>query len=197
MNVLIIAKEGKNKIMRKDLQKSLKRGHIDPFQLSTFQRIMLTTDGTLTEIMEAYLLEKIQVAKLSQEFITLEKGIIPLNLRKGSTVIERKILLQGKVSGTNFVYAESIIVPERFDKKVQEELEKSKKPIGQLWLEYKIETFREIIASGKEPADEVADYFHISKDQFVLFRTYLVFVNKKPIMMITEKFPESFFINAF
>lgn len=183
--------------MRKDLQKSLKRGHIDPFQLSTFQRIMLTTDGTLTEIMEAYLLEKIQVAKLSQEFITLEKGIIPLNLRKGSTVIERKILLQGKVSGTNFVYAESIIVPERFDKKVQEELEKSKKPIGQLWLEYKIETFREIIASGKEPADEVADYFHISKDQFVLFRTYLVFVNKKPIMMITEKFPESFFINAF
>jgi chorismate-pyruvate lyase len=195
--VLIIAKEGKNKIMRKDLQKSLKHGHIDPFQLSTFQRIMLTTDGTLTEIMEAYLLEKIQVAKLSQEFITLEKGIIPLNLRKGSTVIERKILLQGKVSGTNFVYAESIIVPERFDKKVQEELEKSKKPIGQLWLEYKIETFREIIASGKEPADEVADYFHISKDQFVLFRTYLVFVNKKPIMMITEKFPESFFLNTF
>ena len=183
--------------MRKDLQESLKRGYIDPFQLSTFQRIMLTTDGTLTEIMEAYLLEKIQVAKLSQKFITLEKGINPLNLRKGSNVIERKILLQGEVSGTNFVYAESIIVPERFDKKVQEELEKSKKPIGQLWLEYRIETFREIIASGKEPADEVADYFHISRDQLVLFRTYRVFVNKKPIMMITEKFPESFFLNTF
>lgn len=169
------SKRRQNKIMRKDLQKSLKRGYIDPFQLSTFQRIMLTTDGTLTEIMEAYLLEKIQVAKLSQEFITLEKGIDPLNLKKGSTVIERKILLQGKVSGTNFVYAESIIVPGRFDKKFQEDLEKSKKPIGQLWLEYRIETFREIISSGKEPAGEVADYFHISKDQLVLFRAYRVF----------------------
>lgn len=183
--------------MRKDLQKSLKRGHIDPIQLSTFQRIMLTTDGTLTEIMEAYLLEKIQVTNLSQKFITLEEGINPLNLRKGSNVIERKILLQGKVSRINFVYAESIIVPGRFDKKFQEDLEKSKKPIGQLWLEHKIETFREIIASGKEPANELADYFHISKNQVVLFRSYRVFVNKKPSIMITEKFPESFFLDAF
>ncbi|MCK5504499.1 MAG: DUF98 domain-containing protein [Thermodesulfovibrionia bacterium] len=183
--------------MRRDLQKSLKRHYIDPRQLSTFQRILLTTDGTVTEILEAYLFEKIQVVKLSQGMITLKEGIKPLNLKKGSKVIERKILLQGKVSRKNFVYAKSIIVPERFDKNILDALERSRKPVGQIWLEHKTETFREIIDSAKEPANELSDYFHIPSDQKVLSRTYRVFSNKKPIIMITEKFPESFFLDGF
>jgi len=183
--------------MRPDLQKSLKHSHIDPRQLSTLQRILLTTDGTLTEILEAYFFEKIYVFKLSQRLVTLKDSMKSLNLRKKSTVLERKILLQGKVSRKNFIYAQSLIVPDRFDKRVQEELERSKKPVGQLWLEHKIETFKEIIDSGKESANELADYFHIAKEDLLLSRTYRVFSNKKPIMMITEKFPESFFRDEF
>lgn len=190
-------REIKNSLMRKDLQKSLKRHFIDPRQLSTFQRILLTTDGTVTEILEAYLFEKIQVVKLSQTPVILKKGLKQLKLQKESNVIERKILLQGKVSRKNFIYAESIFVPDRFDQKIQAGLEKSRKPIGQIWLEYKIETFREIIDSGIEPANKLADYFCIKEDDNLLFRTYLVFSNKKPIIMITEKFPESYFLNNF
>ena len=106
-----MTKLDKKSIMRKDLQKSLKRSFIDPRQLSTFQRILLTTDGTVTEMLEAYLFEKIQVAKLSMKEITLSEPFRPLKLAKGSRVISRKILLQGKVSRKNFVYAESIIIP--------------------------------------------------------------------------------------
>lgn len=192
-----MVKEIKNSLMRKDLHNSLKRHFIDPRQLSTFQRILLTTDGTVTEILEAYLYEKIQVVKLSQAPVVLNEDIKPLKLRKGSNVIVRKILLQGKVSRKNFIYAESIIVPDRFDQKVRDGLEKSKKPIGQLWLEYRIETFREIVDSGVEPANDVSEYFQITRDQKVLYRTYHVFSNKKPIIMITEKFPESYFLDSF
>jgi chorismate-pyruvate lyase len=40
--------------MRYDLDQSLTISHIEPSRLSAFQRILLTTDGTLTEILEAY-----------------------------------------------------------------------------------------------------------------------------------------------
>lgn len=189
--------ESKSHLMRRDLQQSLQRHYIDPRQLSTFQRIMLTTDGTLTEILEAYLFEKMQVIKLFQEMIPLKHDIATLDLKEGEKVVERKILLQGKVSRKNFVYAQSIISPGRFDKKIQEQLEKSKKPVGQLWLENKIETFREILDSGKEQAGELSEYFQINKEDPVLYRTYRVFSNRKPIIMITEKFPESFFLEGF
>jgi chorismate-pyruvate lyase len=192
-----MTKDNRNYKMRDDLQKSLDHSHIDPRQLSTLQRILLTTDGTLTEILEAYLFEKIQVQKLSQGLITLKDGIKPLNVKIGASVIEREILLQGKVSRKNFIYAKSIIVPDRFDKNVQEELEHSKKPVGQLWLEYKVETFKEIIDSGKQAAHELAVHFNIAENDLILYRTYRVFSNKKPIMMITEKFPESFFTDNF
>lgn len=192
-----MTQKSKDNIMRRDLQKSLKRHFIDPRQLSTFQRILLTTDGTVTEILEAYLFEKIHVVKLSQGPVTLKDGIKNMNLRKGSKVIERKILLQGKVSRKNFIFARSILVPDRLDNRIQEQLEKSRKPIGQLWLEHKVETFREIIDSGKEPADDLAEYFHIDEDDSLLSRTYRVFSNKKPIIIITEKFPEKYFLDDF
>jgi chorismate-pyruvate lyase len=190
-------KELGEQLMRRDLQESLQRHYIDPRKLSTLQRILLTTDGTVTEILEAYLYEKMQVVKLSQEMIILQEDIGPMDLKKGDEVIERKILLQGKVSLKNFVYAQSIIVPGRFDQKVQKQLEKSRKPVGQLWLEHKVETFREILDSGKVQANELAGFFQVDEQDMLLHRTYRVFSKGLPIIMITEKFPESFFLNNF
>lgn len=180
-------------LMRADLDQSLKRSHIEPASLSTFQRILLTTDGTVTEMLEAYLLENMKVVKLGEGLVTTVKEIPPLKLQRGTPIVERKILLQGKISHKNFLYAESIIVPERLDERFQDGLLKTKTPIGKLWLQHKVETFKEIIDSGKEPAGKLADYFLIGPDDKILFRTYLVFTDRKPVMMITEKFPETYF----
>ena len=180
-------------LMRADLDKSLKRSHIEPASLSTFQRVLLTTDGTVTEMLEAYLLENMKVVKLGEGLVSTVQDIPLLDLQRGTPIIERKILLQGKISHKNFLYAESIIVPERLDEKFQDGLLKSKTPIGKLWLQYKVETFKEIVDSGKEPSGKLADYFLIEKEDKILFRTYLVFTNRKPVMMITEKFPETYF----
>ena len=56
-------------MLRIDLQESLQQSSVDPRQLSSFQRILLTTDGTVTEILEAYLWEAIQIVKLYQDAI--------------------------------------------------------------------------------------------------------------------------------
>lgn len=183
--------------LRQDLHESLSKSHIDPAKLSTFQRILLTTDGTLTEILEAYLFEKIQIIKLFEELITTTQDILPLKVQAGNEIIDRKILLTGKISRRNLIYAESVIVPDRLDEKFKDRLIKSQEPIGRLWLEHKLETFKEIIDSGKEPAADLADYFKIKREDKLLYRTYRVFSNRQPIIMITEKFPESYFLKDF
>ncbi len=187
--------ESNYELMREDLDESLKRSHIEPSSLSTFQRILLTTDGTVTEMLEAYSLENINVIKLSEELVSTVTEIPVLNLPKGTQVIDRKILLQGKISRKNYLYAESIIVPERLDERFQDALLKSETPIGKLWLQYKVETFKEIVDTGKEPIGKLANYFLVEKEDKMLFRTYRVFTNRKPVMMITEKFPERLFLN--
>ncbi len=181
--------------MKTDLEKTLKHNHIDWSNLSYLQRIILINDGTLTNILEAYLLEPIQVLKISEEVEVTTKEIPILELDAGSEVIDRKIFLQGKSSKKNFLYAESKIVLGRLDEDFKNQLLKSQIPIGHLWLQFRLETFKEIIESGKEPANELSTYFIDTepKDQ-LLFRTYRVFSNRKPIMMITEKFPQSYFM---
>ena len=181
-------------MMRIDLHNSLTRSHIDPSALSPFQRILLTTDGTLTDILEAYLFEPIQIVKLSERLVQGVDNIIPLDLNAGSDVIERKILLRGKISSKNFIYAESIIVTERLSEEFKNSLMNSQIPLGRLWVSHKLETFKEIVDSGKEVANDLAYYFGVEKTDKLLSRTYRLFNNRKPIMIITEKFPESYFL---
>jgi chorismate-pyruvate lyase len=179
--------------LNSDWQDSLILNQIDPAQLSQFQRVLLITDGTLTEILEAYLFEKIEVIKLAEHLTPSVGNNSFLEILIGQELLTRKILLQGKKSKQNWVYAESIIVPERLEKKFIERLITSHTPIGKLWLEYKIEVFKEMMSLSRESAGDLSRYFQITPQDFLLSRTYRVFSNRQPIMMITEKFPETYF----
>ncbi len=184
--------------MRTDLQKSLSRHHIELSNLSVFQRILLTTDGTVTDILESYLSEPIELVKLSEALVCLEEDIPVMELKKGVEVIERKILLRGQVSRKNFIFADSIVVLDRLDEDFRNELLKTQTPIGKLWFEHRVESFKEIVDSGKEsPSDELSFYFQLDDDVSLFFRTYCVFSNSQAVMMITEKFPENYFLSAF
>jgi chorismate-pyruvate lyase len=176
------------------LKNSLKKIPLNLSDLSTLQRMILITNGTLTDILEVYSLEKISIVKLSEKLLSIPKEIPVLNLEVGSEVIKREIFLQGKNSKKNLIYAESIIVPERLDKRFKEQLLNSKKPIGKLWLEYRVETFKEIIDLSQEVAGDLAKDFNINKEDKLFSRSYRVFSQNKPVMMITEKFPDSYFI---
>lgn len=189
--------EHQTETMRQDLNQSLIRNHINPSELSTLQRIVLTTDGTLTEILEAYLFEKIRIVKLSEGIVSIAQDIPSLAIKQGNEVIERKVLLQGKISRKNFIYAESILVTERLDEKFKTELLHSKTPLGRLWLEHKLETFKEIIDTAEETADKLLAYFPLQPEDKVFSRTYRVFSQRQPLMTITEKFPASYFQAGF
>ncbi|MFQ5963542.1 MAG: chorismate--pyruvate lyase family protein [Candidatus Scalinduaceae bacterium] len=180
-----------NNLLRLDLQQTLKRSPINPRDLTSFQRVLLTTDGMVTEMLEAVFWERMKVIKIFQDHFILDHDIPSLEIKKECNVMQRRIFLRGKLSQKNHLYGDSIIVPDRLEENIRDGLLNSNKPIGLLLLENRLETFREILDCGKEKAHDLADDFNIEKDDFLIFRTYRVIANHLPIMLITEKFPEN------
>ena len=166
--------------------------------LSLFQQVLLITDGTLTNILETYVGEKLHVIKIAEETRSEvdTDALWLLDLQPGSDLIERRIVLQGKVSRRNWLYAESLIAPERLEPGFRERLTHSQEPIGKLWLEHKVETFKEITTTYQEPAGPLAPYFDIHPLDRLLCRTYRVLSRRQPIMLITEKFPAGYYTDA-
>lgn len=180
-------------MLRIDLRESLCQSTVDPQALSSFQRILLTTDGTVTDILEAYLWEAIQIVKLHQACIETDASVPYLDIGPGAPVLIRKIILRGKSSDRNHIYAESIVALDRLDDRIRHGLIETQKPVGQLMLEARLETFREILSCCYEPAEEIGGYLGIAADARLISRTYRVFANRQPFMLITEKFPETAF----
>jgi len=179
-----------------DLHQLLRNNQIDPSLLSPFQQILLIADGTLTNILEAFLNEPIGVVKLFENIISITEDIAFLDIKVGTPVLERQILLQGKTTQHHWLYADSIIVLERIEEQFREKLIKSHVPIGKLWIAHQTETFKEMVTYTREQAGDLSDYFEIKREDKLLSRTYRVFSNRLPVMMITEKFPEKFFKGA-
>jgi chorismate-pyruvate lyase len=138
---------------------------VQPLKRTPLQRILLVTDGTVTEILEAYSGESMRLVKLLEEVQTLEQPLAALNLAPGSEVLRRQILLQGKMSLTNFLYADSYIAIERLDESLRSGLLKSRKPIGFLIQEQRMETYREIVGCGRELVGPLAAYFDVDPDE--------------------------------
>lgn len=166
---------------------------IDPERLTRFQRILLRTDGTVTHILAAYADEPIQVLKLLQEYDSPSEADGPLDLAADAKVLRRRVVLQGRQTGRNLLYAEVGVVPERVDPSFLDGLLTTDKPIGVLLAENRTETFREILAAQREPAGPCAPYFGIDPSEVVISRTYRILAQRRPMVLITEKFPEHFF----
>src|SRR5271166_5986695 len=162
---------------------------LDISSLDPVQRVLLVTDGTLTEILEATFLERIQLIKVAQQVIHATASHVLLDPDPGEVLIERKILLQGEGSHRNYAYAESLIAVDRLGSSFRDELLESNMALGRLWLKYKLETFKELQAVLCQDASQLSGYFESPAASHLLVRTYRVFSGARPVMIITEFFP--------
>jgi chorismate-pyruvate lyase len=158
--------------------------------LSLFQKILLATDGTVTDLIALYTGEQIRVKKIEQ---TIREQTAPPSLQcDGLTrLLVRKILLSG--ASQNYLYADSIFVFERFSTSIQDQLLNTDRPIGLMWKEEKLETYREIVEQKVEPCAEAAGHFGLPASEPFVSRTYLIHHAGKPLGAITEKWPVSLF----
>lgn len=161
--------------------------------LSVSQRILLITDGTVTHVLEAMTGEPIALVKLAQSSGLAPAADPELGVGDGEEVIWRRVLLQGSVSKTNYLFADSVIMPRRLHPRLYHDLVHTSEPIGRLLALSRIETFRELVSWGVAPAGEIAGHFGIEPDDMLISRTYRMLCQRQPIMVITEKFPASSF----
>jgi chorismate-pyruvate lyase len=162
----------------------------DSRSLGLFQKILLATDGTVTDLIALYTGESIRVKKLSQD---IERRIAPAELRcaEPSELLHRRILLSGATE--NFLYADSLFVFDRFSTSIRHQLLNTDCPIGLLWKEEKLETYREVIDQRMEPCAEIAEHFSLESDALFVSRTYLIHHRGQPLGSITEKWPATAF----
>jgi len=153
---------------------------------SLFERILLVTDGTVTDLISLYAGEPIKVTKLEQ---TLREEHAPALLQcPGATsVLTRKILLSGEQR--HYLYAESLLVFDRLSPWVRQQLLATDQPIGLLWRAERLESHREVVERMIEQRPDIATHFDLPPETPWVSRSYLVLHQRKPVAMITEKWP--------
>lgn len=161
--------------------------------LTRFQRILVGTDGTVTHILEAYADEPVEVVKLFQDYDACGGAAEALDLPGDARVLRREVVLRGRRSGQNLLYAEAVVVPERVSGPVLDGLLRTDKPIGTLLAENRTETFREILRVDEEPAGRCGFPLGVDGATPLILRTYRIVAGRRPIMLITEKFPAGSF----
>ena len=166
-----------------------REGGVDIDSLSLLQRILLISDGTLTDVIEAAYLEPIHLVKVGIQSAPARAAVEALDLKAGEWMMTRDILLRGATSGNHYVYARTLIALDKLDPGLRRDLLESDNPIGRLWVQYKLETRKEILKIWKLPAGRLGRYFGNAASAGLLARTYRVISRGVTVMVITEYFP--------
>lgn len=145
-------------------------------------QLLMQTDGTVTDLIQLLTKEQLNVIKLHED------------VNHKTSLLKRKIYLQGKDSKINWLSAESKINLSNLPYQFVEDLMHHNLPIGALWTKYQVETYK-VITDKKEVVSTNSILSGYEVGEKLLSRTYKVFSNQKLIMEITERFPISRFIN--
>jgi chorismate-pyruvate lyase len=165
--------------------------NLDPFDLGALNpahRLLLTSDGTITDMLHSLMGEDIVMRKLHQQGFQTPARIEPLEVPAGTWLVDRRVLLQGAVTGRTYVYATSVIALPRLESRVRAEFLDSDTPLGRIWRKHRVETFKDIIAYRQAPAGDVAGYFDVDAATLVRSRTYRLLARGVAVMLITEHF---------
>ena len=157
---------------------------------SNTQKILLTTDGSITAILDV-LYGKISLFTLDQHFgIAEEKHAKLVNVNVGDEINFREVLMH---KGTQpLIYAISHVPLGRCSNEICSDLLRADIPIGRILKNYKIESRREVNNIFIEKANaKLKELFKTDED--FLARDYVIIHDDEILMWIKEMFPVSYF----
>lgn len=157
-------------------------------QLTAYQRALLILDGTVTQFIEAYAGEPVDVIRLHQDRQVLAAAHAWLKTDVDTEVLTREVILQGRRSEIIYVHASSLLVISRIPEKLATLLETDSGGIGRILLGSQIENRRELLWFGRERISGTAS-LGPEEDNDFLSRYYRVMISGTPVMLINEKFP--------
>lgn len=159
---------------------------------SNTQKILLTTDGSITAILDV-LYGKITLSTLEQHFDKADCEISKLiHVDEGAQINYREVIMHK--DDENLIYALSYIPLERLTDEICCDLVRADIPIGRILKNYHIESRREVNKIYIEkPNERLKDLFNTKED--MLAREYVIIHKNNVLMWIKEVFPVSKFTN--
>jgi chorismate-pyruvate lyase len=159
-------------------------------KFSNTQKILLTTDGSITAILDV-LFGKITLDTLDQHLENADaKRAELVNVNEGEEINFREVLMHKDEQP--LIYAISHVPLERCSKEICSDLLRADIPIGRILKNYHIESRREVKNIFIEkPNDKLKELFGTDED--FLARDYVIINNDEILMWIKEMFPVSYF----
>jgi chorismate-pyruvate lyase len=157
---------------------------------SNTQKILLTTDGSITAILDV-LYGKISLFTLDQHFEDADEEHAKLvDVEAGTKINFREVMMHK--GSKPLIYAISHIPLFRCSDDVCADLIRADIPIGRILKNYNIESRREIRKIYIEkPNAKLRELFHTEEE--MLAREYVIINNDEVLMWIKEVFPISYF----
>lgn len=163
--------------------------------LGSRTKALLSTDGTLTLLLDAFSGESIETVLLAQhaERADAISACATMSLGPNEATTRREVVLRTALSKRNLVYAESRIADARLPPPLRAPLMQGTLPIGMLMRSARIESFRELLDWGIHPLDEAPCPNACFDATELVYRSYHIVVAGRPLMRITEYFPRGLF----
>ena len=145
-----------------------------------FLRALLVADGTVTSLLGAFFGEAIQVQTQVQGMVPLATDIPAVGLKAGDEAFARRVRLSGADTGRQYAAAFSLLNPAHMDGDLFHQLTREQVGMGEV-----------LRNSGRGSYRRVQAVF--DSDEDTVGRTYTVFLDGLPAILITEWFERAHF----
>jgi chorismate-pyruvate lyase len=153
------------------------------------ERALGQQNGTVTAFLERLVGEPVDANRRRQESAgaATKSG---LQVSEGHPLLHRTAVLQGRVSGQAFVYAESVIVPSRLSDRFRLRLDSTSDPIGRILDDEALVVTRVPLCGTDGPDAGVppGSGTRPPAGDFLLARSYRIDVGTVPVMVVAEWF---------
>jgi chorismate-pyruvate lyase len=154
-------------------------------RLSNAQKILLTTDGSVTTILDV-IKGHVRIETLEQKFVEADEEMAQLlDIDVGDEVNYRVVVIQ---TNEPLIYALSLIPIKRLEKDFKDDLIQADIPIGRILRKHNIESRREIKSVYFEKQNsQLRNIFEV--DSVMLARTYNIIHKDEILIWLMETFP--------
>ena len=164
---------------QEDLQRPAHAADVRFEALPAILRVLLTTDGIVTDVLAAWFLEEVEATEAV--------------MRNEGDLVLRRVVLAGRSSGRRLVHAVSELRMDVLPPEMRSALAASPRGIGQALRILGLATHRTIEDRWEEPAAERSASIRVRPQDPLVARRYVVSVNDVPALRIVERFPVSLY----
>jgi chorismate-pyruvate lyase len=175
--------------MDQNILNSIKKIEDEIGNLSNAQKILLTTDGSVTTILDV-IKGHVRIETLVQKFVDADEEMArSLDIEEGDIVNYRVVVIE---TDEPLIYAISLIPIKRLENDFKEDLIRADIPIGRILKKHNIESRREIKSVYSEAQrPEIMKIFNVESP--MLTRTYNIIHKDEILIWLLETFPYTHF----